>query len=346
MAQTTVATTAEIPAAIQPYYTGVGIPGQPEGPTLGGLLPAAQTFYAKSYQDVFGTPLAQAGLAGAGRIANLSPFQQQVGTELASMGTPEQFTAAQGYGTDAGTAFQNLTGAQAGQVGIGSITNQGVLGQYMSPYMNAVVEQQKQSALRDAQRSNLAQNLGSARQGTYGGARQLLGTLERERGLSSQLGNIQAQGLQTAYQQALAQFNAENQLGLTAQQANQQAGLQAQQQRLGAATGLSGLANTMGQLGVQQQGTDIERLRTVGAFGDLQRAVEQQRRDTQYQDLMTELGYDRTKLGEFSNLLRGVPLNDLTQTTTTPPPSFASQLAGLGVGASGILGLFNQPARS
>lgn len=339
MATTTVATTAEIPKALQPYYTGEGRGG--EG--FGGLLPAAQQFYSRTYQDIYGSPLAAAGLAGAGRISDLSPFQQQVGRELATMGTPEQFSAATGYGTGAGEAFGALTGAQATPVGIGSITGQGVLGQYMSPYMNQVVEQQKQAAIRDAQRSNLAQNLMAGRQGTYGGARQLLGSLERERGLASQLGGIEATGRQQAYQQALGQFNVENQLGLTAQQANQQAALQAQQQRIGAAQGLAGLAGTMGQVGVQQQASDLERLRSVGAFGDLQRAVQQQRLDTQYEDLMSELGYDRTRLSDFSSLLRGVPLGDMVQRTTTPPPSFAAQLAGGLTAGAGLLGLLGQP---
>jgi hypothetical protein len=342
MATTTVATTADIPKSLEPYYTGTGAGAQ----GFGGLLPAAQQFYAKGYEDVYGAPLAASGLAGRGRIADLSPFQQQVGAELATMGTPSQFTSGQGYGTDAGTAFQNLTGAQAGQVGIGSITNQGVLGQYMSPYMDAVVQQQKDAAIRDAQRSNLQQNLASAgRTGSYGGARQLLAGLERERGLASQMGNIEASGRQQAYQNALAQFNAENQLGLSAQTANQQAGLQAQQQRLGAATGLAGLAGTMGQLGVQQQASDLERIRNMGAFGDLQRGVAQQQLDTDYQDLMSRIGYDRTRMSEFSNLLRGVPLGDLTQTTTTPPPSFASQLVGGLTSGAGILNLLNQSPR-
>lgn len=397
MATTTVATTAEIPKALQPYYTGTGAGAQ----GFGGLLPAAQQFYARGYEDVYGAPLAASGLAGAGRVADMSPFQLQVGRELASMGTPQQFTTATGYGADAAGGFGALQGAQAqqisgnvmapsvtagtvgaGSVGIGSITGEGILGQYMSPYMDAVVEQQKQAAIRDAQRSNLQQNLMAGRQGTYGGARSLLAGLERERGLSSQMGNIEATGRQQAYQQALGQFNVENQLGLTAQQtnvqsalqaalanqqygyqaqaanqqasleaarqnlaaqqSNQQAALTAQQQRLGASQGLAGLAGTMGQLGVQQQASDLERIRSMGAYGDLERGVQQQGIDASYEDLMNRLGYERQRINEFSSVLRGVPLGDLVQRTTTPAPSFASQLAGGLTSGFGLLGLLNQ----
>ena len=45
-----------------------------------------------------------------------------------------------------------------------------------------------------------------------------------------------------------------------------------------------------------------------------------------------------TQVGQLSNLLRGIPLQSSTQTATAPPPSFASQLTGLGL--TGI-GLYN-----
>lgn len=333
MPTTTSTITGEIPEVLEPFYTGAQ-----------GLIPKAFEYYARPYSEVY-APLLQNNLAGVGRVAGMSPFQEQVGTELAAMGTPSQFGTATGYGQAAGNVFGTMTGTQAPTVGIGSITNQGVLGAYMSPYMNQVVEQQKAAAQRDAQRAQLAQNLAAPRSGTYGGARQLLATTERERALASQLGGIEAQGRQQAYQQALGQFNIENQLGLTAQQANQQAALQAAQQRLAAGQGLAGLAGTMGQLGVAQQATDLDRIKTMGAYGDLERALQQQILDTQYQDLMQYIRYPETQLGGISNILRGIPLSDQTQQVTTPPPSFASQLAGLGLTGLGLYNMFNQPAR-
>ena len=90
--------------------------------------------------------------------------------------------------------------------------------QFMSPYMQSVVDVQKNEAVRDAQKGQLAQNLGAVRQGTYGGARQLLAQTENQRNLNTQLGNIQAQGTQQAFQNAQQQFNTE-------QAAQQQAGI-------------------------------------------------------------------------------------------------------------------------
>jgi hypothetical protein len=349
MAVQTVQTTSDVPEFLKPYYVGApatGTPGQ-EGyrPEIKGIIDQAYQVYAPDYQTRYGAGLGAAGLEGKGRVAGLSPYQTQVGTELATMGTPSQFGLATQYGKGAADVFGTLSGVQAPTVGIGSITDTGVLGTYMSPYQKAVTDMQKDAAIRDAQRANLAQNLGAARQGVYGGARQLLATTERERALSSQLGSIEAQGLQNAYNAALAQFNVENQLGLTAQQANQQAALQAAQQRLGAGQGLAGLTSTMGQLGIGQQATDLDRLKTMGAYGDLQRGVQQQQLDVQYQDLMSRLRYPETQLGGISNILRGIPTTDVTQTTATPPPSFASQLAGMGLAGLGLYNMFNQPAR-
>jgi hypothetical protein len=73
---------------------------------------------------------------------------------------------------------------------------------YMSPYMQNVIEIQKQQAIEDAQRAQLGANLGAARQGTYGGARQTLAQTQREAALNKQLSDIQAQGLQSAFDQA------------------------------------------------------------------------------------------------------------------------------------------------
>lgn len=340
MAVTTQVSTGEIPGVLEPYFTGRGTPGSTD--YIQGLLPQAQSVFAQPYEQRYGA-LATAGLEGAGRVAGLSPFQQEVGTQLAGMGTPQQFGAATGYGQAAGNVFSSLTGTQAPTVGIGSITGQGVLGQYMSPYMQAVVDQQKAAAQLDAQKAQLAGNLASARTGTYGGARNLLATTEREKALASQMGNIQAQGLQNAYQQALAQFNAENQLGLTAQQANQQAALQAAAQRQQAGVGLAGLGTTMSNIGIAQQAADIDRLKTMGAYGDLERGVQQQQIDAQREDMLRRLNYPQESIGQMANLLRGVPVTDQTTATATPAPSFASQLAGVGLTG---LSLYNMLGKS
>ena len=114
--------------------------------------------------------------------------------------------------------------------------------QYMSPYTQNVTDIQKREAIRDAQKGQIVQDLGAARQGTYGGSRQLLAGLERERNLGMQLGDIQARGSQSAFENAQAQFERDRAAGMTAGQRNLEAALGVQQ--LGTQTGMqTALAN-------------------------------------------------------------------------------------------------------
>ena len=314
MATSQVVQTSQIPSAFETYYTS-GAEGQK------GLIPQAFQLYGQgtpaSFQSKYVEPLQAAGLYGAGRIAPLSETQQQVGTELGQMRTPTQFT----MGTGAlGSAYQTLGG-------LPSMLTPGQMDQYMSPYMQNVVDVQKREAIRDAQKTQLGQNLAAARQGTYGGARQMLAQTERERALGTQLGDIQARGLQSAYEAG--------QRGLEAERAA----------RIQQGLGLGTLGSQFGQLGVAQQAADIDRLKTMGAYGDLQRALTQQGMDVRYQDLMRGIDFPESQLEKLSGFIRGIPTTDVTQTTTTPPPSFASQLAGLGLSGLSLYNLLggNKP---
>jgi len=131
--------------------------------------------------------------------------------------------------------------------------------QYMSPYIQNVLDIQKREAITDARKAQLAQDLGAVRQGSYGGARQLLAATERERALGQNLGDIQARGLQAAYENAQAQFERDRSAGMSVEQANQQARLGVQQ--LGAQTGLqAALANqsTEQQRQTQNQAAQLQ----------------------------------------------------------------------------------------
>jgi hypothetical protein len=71
----------------------------------------------------------------------------------------------------------------------------------------------------------------------------------------------------------------------------------------------------------------------LGAYADVERGLEQQRKDIQYQDLVRQIQLPEQQLMGMTSLLRGVPMGDRIGTTsaTTPPPSFASQLTGAGL---------------
>jgi hypothetical protein len=132
---------------------------------------------------------------------------------------------------------QNINAAQMGpaeRVNTRSFAQPGSADAYMSPYMQSVVDIQKREAQRQSGIQGTQQQAQAAQAGAFGGGRDAIMRAERERNLSQQMGDIQAQGSQAAYQQAQQQFNAEQQARLAAQQSNQQAGLTVGMQNLSA----------------------------------------------------------------------------------------------------------------
>lgn len=285
----------DVPTILQPYITGTG-----------GVLPTAQTITSQSYDQMYGNALREAGLAGSGRVASLSPMQTQLGANLQGMNVPGQY----GQGTNA---------VQAGIGTLQGMTDAGQTQAFMSPYIQNVMDINKQEALRDAQKQLMGANLASSRQGSYGGARNALMQSEADRNLQTQMGKIQATGMQNAFEDA-------------------------RKSQLAQAAGYGQLGSTMGALGTAQQAGQMDIYKAQGAFGDLQRNVQQNQLDAQYQDLMARQNQPLVNVETMSNLARGIPLTQTgtTTTNTTPPPSFASQLAGMGLTGLSLYNMFGK----
>lgn len=314
MATTTTTVTGQqsIPTELMPYFTGTGTAGQ--AGYVPGLLPKAQEVYSKDYASTY-APLISSGLTGAGGVASLSPMQQQVGQQLNQLGSPVQFQA----GLGAAGAGYNMLGSE-----MPSMTQQGTMFSYMSPYAQNVIDVNKQEAFRDYEKGLPQLNAQAVRQGAFGGSRSAIERAEANRNLQTNLGQIQARGMQSAFEAA--------QRGLEAERTS----------RLQQGTALGQLGQTFGQLGIAQQSADIDRLKTMGAYGDSERAYQQQLLDAQKADLTTQSEFGQQQLGGMANILRGVPTTNSTSTqaTTAPPPSFASQLAGMGLTGLSLYNMF------
>ena len=255
---------------------------------------------------------------GGQRLATATPEQQAVRQNVAAMQQPGQFAAGTGL---AGAGGLNALGA--GQQYMAMATDPMAQQAFMSPYMQNVVDLQKQEAIRDAQKGMLAQNLGAARQGTYGGARQLLAGTERERNLQQNLANIQATGAQKAYEQAMQGMQFGTQAGIQGATAASQAGA------------------TLGQLGIGQQQQALDLAKAQEAFGGMGQAEQQKALDIQYQDFLQQQQNPYKQLGFMSDILRGSANLTATggKTVYEPPPSVASQIGGLGLAGLGVYNL-------
>jgi hypothetical protein len=213
--------------------------------------------------------------------------------------------------------------------------------QYMSPFQQNVVDVQKREAIRDAQKGQIVQDLGAARQGTYGGSRQLLAGLERERNLGTQLGDIQARGSQAAFENAQAQFERDRAAGLTTGQANLQAQLGVQQ--LGTQTGMqTALANldAASQSNVQNLAA---KLQTQGLNADqaMRAALANQQADLTRGQADLSAALDTQRLGTQTGLeaLRANQQADLErQRMAEQSRQFGSQQGLAGLAQAGQMG--------
>jgi hypothetical protein len=267
------------------------------------------------------------------RVAQFSPLQQQSFENAALMQTAPQLQDATAMAGLAGLGALN-TGYTYNPMTTKSFSEnaQG----YMSPYMQNVVERQQQDASRQAAIAQQAQGAQAARSGAFGGSGDYLMRSQGAANLARQKGDIQAQGLQSAYQQGMGQFNQE-------QQQRQAAGqLNAQQGQFGAGLGLQGLqtaltgASTLGNLGNTQYTQNMGITGLQNQFGGQQQQQMQQDLTNKYQDFQSYQNYPYKQLGFMSDILRGVPLTQTGASVYTAPPSTAQNVASLGLGAAGV----------
>jgi hypothetical protein len=177
-----------------------------------------------------------------------------------------------------------------------------------------------------------------------GGTRQALVESEARRNLGEQLQNIQATGLQNAYQQAAQQ--AMQEAGTRAQYGLAGTQLREQSRQFGAGLGLQGLqqqlaaASQLGQLGQQQYQQQAGILGAQLGAGAQQQALKQRMLESNYQRFADEMQYPYKQLEFMSNLLRGTPSSASTTNIYTPTPSAFRDVATLTGGLGGLFGSF------
>jgi hypothetical protein len=286
---------------------------------------------AQSYTDPYQNPYMQ--YMGE-RQAQFAPLQQMSYDNAALMKTAPQLGDATAMAGTAGlgalnTSFtynpyvaQQFTGANVQQ--------------YMNPYMQNVVERQQQDAQRQADIARQTQGAQAARAGAFGGSGNMLANNQLNAQLARQKGDIQAQGLNTAYNQAMGQFNAQQGQNQAAAQLN------AQQGQFGAGLGLQGLqtaltgANTLGSLGNTQYQQNMGINQMQNQYGLQQQQQQQNILNNQYQDFLNNQNNPYKQMGFMSDILRGLPLTQQASAMYQTPPSMGSQLIGAGSVAAGL----------
>ncbi len=209
------------------------------------------------------------------------------------------------------------TGASAVTSGLGQLgtamqapTTAG-LSPYFNPYESYVTDEiNRQSSMRQNELSAQA-----VQSGAFGGARQGVASAELDRGRLNQIGQLRAQGFQTA-------------LG----------GFQRQQQM-----GMAG-AQMYGHLGQQQQAMGQADISSVMQAGGIQRQLGQQALEAQRMTGLQRQYEPYQRLEFMKGLMTNLPTGQSAMTATTAPGTNPlAQAAGAGIGAYAAYQMANRP---
>jgi hypothetical protein len=182
----------------------------------------------------------------------------------------------------------------------------GVVGEYMNPYLSAVLNPQLEEARRQAEISRQAESGRFTRAGAFGGSRQALADLERDNILQRNLADITGKGYASAFDAARQQFNTEQQRQQTARDAANRYGLDA--------------------------------LAAQARAGEMQRGIEGEGIAADLAQFEEERDYPYKNVQFMQSLLSGLPLQ--TQSYSYSQPSQLSNILGGGGIADVIAALF------
>jgi len=256
---------------------------------------------------------AGANLVGAAQDVAQEEYIPYTDPRLAAM-TPEQLAAQQqGIGMAGVSTGQMAPAMAAMQAATGGPTQAQISG-YMSPYMTGVADiaaqkMQDQSAIQQQQIAASAAGAGGLDSTRYA-----IQEAERQKNLTTGIGDLYAKAQAEAYQQAgdMAQF--------------------AQTQGLQGAIGQGSLAAQQQQLGM----ADVQQQLGIGA---LTQGANQQALDLAYQQFQQEGQHPQSQLSWLSGIMAADPNQASTTTqTAVSQPSFFQNMLGLGAGAANIAG--------
>jgi len=263
-------------------------------------------------------------------VAGFSPMQEQAFRQVANIQVPGQYGIGSQFAGAGGMGAANIAqqAAGIGQGYYGMATNPFAQQAFMSPYMQNVVDVQKAEAIRDYGKILPGMQAQATRQGAFGGSRQAIEQAEARRNLQTQLGQIQAQGTQRAFEQ-----------GQQAQQFGANLGLQGFGTALQGTGQLTGAGKALADIGGAQLQAQQGIIGLQTQAGAQQQALEQQRVNQAIQNYALQQQYPQMQLSMMSSLLRGLPLQQATTQQYMAPPSAVSQIAGLGTAGVGAYGL-------
>jgi len=354
-------TQTNIPAYAKPYFERLmsdaeALSGQDYqtygGQRLADLSPDQTRAYDMTRQ-LASTPIA--GLADAGAVTRSNAA---AGQNIAAGAQPYQFGAS-GFSAAPSTA---------GQYGDTQLFTPDAASQYMSPYIQNVLNRQTDEARRQFGVSQGARDTRAVQSGALGGSRSGVEQAMAQEALQRQMGDIYGTGMQSAYQDAQQAFQADRGAQFAREQA--QIGERARAQELGAgelgrvqagAAGEAGRVQSsqaaenaravqeqlqalgfssdeamrMVQIGETGRAADVQSAQMLEALGQTDEARRQAGLDIAYEDFLRQQAFPEQQLQMRSSILRGVPVSPETTQTTYGVSNPAREILGTGIQAIG-----------
>ena len=274
------------------------------------LIQRAEAESKRGYQPYEGQRLASenADTAASRALARQVAGSPIAGFEQATAGTTTAMNRAlQGIGFQS----QDFDSAQAQK--------------YMSPYLQNVLDVQKQAAITDFQRQQAGRDAQAVQAGAFGGSRGAVQSALASEGLQDKLAEIQAAGQQKAFEQAQRQFGADRDARMAAERLG-----------LGAADALTQQGAQLAQLGEKARAGDIESAQLLEKIAKDRQAREQAGLDLSYEDFVRQRDFPKEQLQFYSSILRGIPVQPSTETTKFQQYNPVKDLLGTGIAGLGL----------
>jgi hypothetical protein len=321
---TTVKQVSDLPEYFKPYVeelfaTAQDVYEKPYVPYGHQLVKGEDGSYTTEAIEDFDTsrlaPLTKEQQAAFGGLRDMfTTLDEETGQRTFKDPTAEGFTEAERLATRGARGFDELgqVDPETGEV----IKTAGEVFQetYMSPYKQAVTdiqvkEEQKIQEQQRQKRQGAARLANALGHGRYGMQEALSGQLDRE-----SLDKIRKKGLQEAWTSGLDIF---------------------QKDRAAASSGAMDRARLTGD----ELSTGLKSLGALQTTGEVQRALDQQKKDLSYEEFVRQQQFPKQNLQELSGILRGFQVQPTTYQTSQqykPPMSLGQQLMAAGTLGAGI----------
>ena len=263
-------------------------------------------------------------------VAGFSPMQQQAFQGASNLQTPGQFNQATGIAGASGYGSLGMAGqlANTGANFAQQATDPNAVRAYMNPYLESSLAPQIEAMRRQYGITGAEQQGRATQAGAFGGSREALMAAENNRAMNSAIDATTAQGYNNAFNNAQAQMQYGNTLGLQGNQAALQGLSQAGQ-----------AASTLGNLGSNQLAAQQGILGTQQQYGAMQQQSEQQKIDQAIQNYAMQQQAPMQSLAQMNALTRGLPLEATTTQSYQAGPGALQSLAGIGTGIAGVASL-------